>query len=627
MLLRLRAVVLGLALAAVPFLLLPSLGAEQRRGAGPSPSASGNSQAGLRALLGSAGDDLGYVDRILAVHLGAGGRGNPEAVLHRDPQRGALVLGTGGFLAAGFTNNLLVNSGDRRPDLVILGEFSSIQVAIRPADQETRRATRRMLPDQDGDGYLELGVFHGGPILIDLDELLRARWWGEYRFDAVLVRDVSDGAIEKREERRTDDTRLDGILAATLEVLPEDVVSRELSIQIQSEADLFLPVDVVSRELSIQQQSADDLFLPLDAISRELSVRVLSAVDDFLPFDVVSRELSVQVFDFDGEGPLDVISREMSVFVPGGVDLVVGSISAPSATETDEPVQVSWFDRNIGNAPATGSWVDRISFSTDGTLEGIVASHDHPVSGPLAAGQNVSLVTTVPAPSTPGTYWILAQVDATNLVAEEFGEGSEDNNLRVADAPTTVEQTPRPALQVQDLTPPASASPREQIEVAWWTHNAGTAPATGSWTEAILLTAGPRGARPVTLAVVPFSGTLAPGESVLRSALVTLPASMPLEPWLVVCTNAGSELILLPGTETCATVELCATCEHPDVIVSLLDAPRQAEAGQTVAVQWAVLNQGNGEALAPWTSAIELLREADGAVVASVTQLHDADLA
>lgn len=602
------------------------------------PWSTSTMQEAARSATRFGADDLGFADLVLSYEFGQGGGGDLRGALRTDSGTPALQLGIGGTLSVAFVDNVLVNSGDPSADLALFGTFDAIELAVRPKDRDTESALRRALGRGDSAGFFNLGKFAGDPLLIDIDAHITRRLPAELRFDALRVRDLSaEDSAGRGALIALSPSSVGGILALGSQALPEDVVSRELSLQIQTAKDLHLPVDVVSRETSVQVHSGKDMFLPLDVISRELSVQVHSSDDDFLPsdvvsrevsvqihsaddlylpVDVVSRELSVQVYSFDSAlGPLDAISREMSVFVPGGADLRVVSIVAPTSGATDEPVNVTWFVRNAGNGPTTPAWTERVSFSTDGTIAGIVASQDLASSGSLAAGANRSYALSVLAPSTPGTYYVLVQTDATDVVTEEFSPQAETNNLLVASAPIVVQQAPRPALEVVALTPPRSANPSELVEVVWWTRNSGTAAAVGPWTESVVLGDGPSLAGAQSLAMEQVAVTLPVGAMMQRVVHVALPATMPADPWLLVCSNAGSELILLPGAITCASAQICPSCQRPDVVATVVNAPATAFAGTAMNVSWTTRNDGNGDAVAPWTERITLARESDGALV------------
>jgi len=597
----------------------------------------------------SVGDDTAWADAVLDIQMGPAGSGDPAAALAENANLQTLRVGHGGWVAVAFVDNRLINSGSPDPDLLIYGRFDAVQIDLRGADELSRRYLRRALGRADADGWHSIGPHSGTDLLIDIDSWIGPAWQGTVAIDGVRVIDRTPvpqpTAIAPQQLTAA---TLSGTLALGNDVAPLDVVGQELSIQVRTPQDDFRPFDVVGPEFAVQVLTPEDEFRPFDVISREISVRMLTPGDDFRPFDVISQELAVQVLTPEDEfrpfdvvsrevslqlydpnlenGPVDVVSRELSIRVPGGSDLRVISLQGPTNGRTDTPLDFSWFTRNSGNAPITATWVERLSFSTDGTVAGIVAGHDLSSNGSIEAGANRTFTLSVPAPSDPGIYFVLVQTDATDLVAEEYQIGSETNNLLVSPTPLVVEQSPRPALEVRALTPPRSATANESVELVWWTQNSGTAEAVGPWTESIMLGEGPALANPQLLAVDVVNGTLPIGASLLRVLQVTWPAVMPTDPWISVCTNAGGELILLPGIATCATAQVCPTCEKPDLVASTIVAPASAYAGESLSVSWTVSNVGNGSTTAPWTERAYLVRELDGLVVAQVASMQSRSL-
>lgn len=107
----------------------------------------------------------------------------------------ALFLGDGGFVKIGFTNNLLINSGDDDPDLWVFEVGTVVEasiIAVQPADNFTLGEVMTAgLMDDDGDGYFEVGTIAGATSSIDIDAVLPGYANAELSFDAVEIRDVA----------------------------------------------------------------------------------------------------------------------------------------------------------------------------------------------------------------------------------------------------------------------------------------------------------------------------------------------------------------------------------------------------------------------------------------------------
>jgi len=118
---------------------------------------------------------------------------NPVGVGGDLPQ--ALFLGDGGSVKIGFTDNILINSGDSDPDLWIfeVGTVAEASIiAVQPADNFTLAEVMAAgLSDTDGDGYFEIGTIGGATISVDIDVVLPGYANAELSFDAVEVKDVA----------------------------------------------------------------------------------------------------------------------------------------------------------------------------------------------------------------------------------------------------------------------------------------------------------------------------------------------------------------------------------------------------------------------------------------------------
>ncbi len=102
---------------------------------------------------------------------------------------------------------------------------------------------------------------------------------------------------------------------------------------------------------------------------------------------------------------------------------------------------------------------------------------------------------------------------------------------------------PRPDLVPSGVAAPASGLPLQGVPVTWTLTNAGSADATGPWTEQILLATDAAGDNPTLLQASAYAGPLGQGKAVGRSATVTLPNVAPGNYWLVVRENPLGEVI------------------------------------------------------------------------------------
>lgn len=110
------------------------------------------------------------------------------------PMDGKFVsLGMQGYIEIGFTDNILINSGDSDEDLWIFEigpAVESMIIELRPFNQETiDRLIGSGFEDVDGDGYFSMGSIGGSTSGLDIDDRVVGFTFSELRFDAVRVID------------------------------------------------------------------------------------------------------------------------------------------------------------------------------------------------------------------------------------------------------------------------------------------------------------------------------------------------------------------------------------------------------------------------------------------------------
>ncbi len=117
-------------------------------------------------------------------------------------------------------------------------------------------------------------------------------------------------------------------------------------------------------------------------------------------------------------------------------DLVVDSVSAPTALQPGQRVLVRWVGRNVGQNAITGSWQDAVYLSTDQTLDaGDLLLTTVSRSGPLAANGTYVGTAVATLPATQGSYYFLVQADRRKQIAND---ANRDNNLAATASPTAL---------------------------------------------------------------------------------------------------------------------------------------------------------------------------------------------
>jgi subtilase family serine protease len=266
--------------------------------------------------------------------------------------------------------------------------------------------------------------------------------------------------------------------------------------------------------------------------------------------------------------------------IVSAADLTVTSVTAStSAAQFGETVTVTWVVRNGGAAPAGATWRDRLYLSPTAsvTTQSIVLPPDHD-GGPLAAGASYtnSAVVTLPLASglTAGTYYLVVAADVNNAQAE----ANEANNLGNRSIALTVPPLPDllPSAVAVNVSSQPIVLPGESVEITWSVTNAGTASATGGWTEAVYVAEVVTNSTAVLLGRFHFTNDLAIGAALTRTQTVVLPpTALAGEIWFGVLVD--SEAMVVESNETNNAAWSDATTFVPPALTVTLPVSSVAE--------------------------------------------------
>lgn len=275
-------------------------------------------------------------------------------------------------------------------------------------------------------------------------------------------------------------------------------------------------------------------------------------------------------------------------------DLQVTAGSAPAEVETETAFPVSWTTANAGNKISPPS-TDRVYFSADNQEGGdvLLGSFALPAVGP---GQSVDRIqdVTIPTSAIPasGNFYVYVKADATNSVNEGENEG---NNTRFI--PLFVRRLLRPDLQVTNITAPNTAFFGQTIQVQWTVTNNGQGPTNASlWRDRVNLnTNGSSSTGKV--AEVENITALNPGESYIASATFKIPNGLVGSYQIVLTTDVNGKLNEEVTTNNKLTRNIDLNVPPlPDLIVTNVQAPEQAFAGQEIDINWTIENIGDATA-------------------------------
>ncbi|MFM7259247.1 MAG: CARDB domain-containing protein [bacterium] len=196
--------------------------------------------------------------------------------------------------------------------------------------------------------------------------------------------------------------------------------------------NVYLSVDtVVGGDRII---GSNPILTPLAAgasASRSVTATLPSDLDG--PYSlVVVADASVGVAESD-ENDNARVQGTLQVQPAARPNLVVQSLSVSPTAVVGKPISVSFNVRNIGEAATTVGWVDSVYFSTNGLLDAAdTTGGSAPNGATLAPGASYAQTVVATAPSTPGTYRIIAFADGGAAVLETAITGELDNTLTSA---------------------------------------------------------------------------------------------------------------------------------------------------------------------------------------------------
>ncbi|MGP0068315.1 MAG: beta strand repeat-containing protein, partial [Isosphaeraceae bacterium] len=143
-------------------------------------------------------------------------------------------------------------------------------------------------------------------------------------------------------------------------------------------------------------------------------------------------------------------------------------------------------------------------------------------------GPTVSFNITVPAGAVAGPVTISASLAGYNMAARTI----------------TIVTVALPDLTVSSITPPSNPQAGDfNVPVSWVVTNDGNIPATGSWSDRVVLSSDPGGQNVISSQLVPYSGgSLAVGQSYTGSTTFNVPSQVGTY-YLTVTTNTGASAI------------------------------------------------------------------------------------
>lgn len=351
----------------------------------------------------------------------------------------------------------------------------------------------------------------------------------------------------------------------------------------------------LEQQRTLQPQQGYDITVPL-----------------YLPHDLQAGNYFVYVLT-DAKGNIGEQTAETNNVSSGSpveiqsyppVDLVVTKVTGPSGSRSGASVKVSWTVANNGEAVTVAKqWTDGLYISADAVWDRgdqFIKSFRH--NGVLAAGAQYTDEQTVEIPNgIAGNYYLLMVTD-TGSVQLDINRSNNSRTMLSANGtplPVEVEATPPPDLVVTMYAVPAEGRAGQPFFIKWSVQNNGTGVTIpGSWTDKIFLSTDLQlDNTDLPLGTVVISKTLQPGEMYKDSLRVILPPEISGNYAVIVKADANNGVYEQnENNNTEKAITSISTAPVSDLIVSGVEVPLTAMAGEEVTIKWKLKNIGGNRA-------------------------------
>ncbi|WYM00653.1 MAG: Calx-beta domain-containing protein [Gloeotrichia echinulata CP02] len=256
---------------------------------------------------------------------------------------------------------------------------------------------------------------------------------------------------------------------------------------------------------------------------------------------------------------------------------------------------------NVENVNETETATGTITRNTEDTSTELIVTLESSDTTEATVPQTV----TIPVNQSSVTFTVTAVGDeifdanqAITITASATGFNSGTDNI-------TINNIDLADLVVSNIVAPIEAFSGQSIELVWTLTNQGNAEASGTWTDNLFLSQDAVVGNDQLLGSFSFTGSIAPGASIERRQLVTLPLTISGDRTLILQTDANNQLKERPGTEgNNTTIDdrsiQIRLAPIPNLQVSSVTAPPTAFSSQETVVQWTVTNNGTGATSAPF---------------------------
>ncbi|MBY0589582.1 carboxypeptidase regulatory-like domain-containing protein, partial [bacterium] len=344
-----------------------------------------------------------------------------------------------------------------------------------------------------------------------------------------------------------------------------------------------------------------------------------------IPSTTTGAKFLILVTDSVGQVPETNESNNRRVLPVNviGADLVADLIDLPVSATFGVPLSLTYTVRNTGNAATTSDWTDRFFLSDESGTFAVQVGQSETVGVTLLPNGSYTrtVALTVPLSFTSGNYRLSVRTDALGTQSES----NENNNVNTSGLiPFTL--PPLPDLLTTSSIVPLEGVGGTQFLFTWTTTNIGAAPAVGPWSDNLSFVSA---SQTFLLPPAIYTQTLAPGESVTRELVLTLP-STPETYRLSVLTDAGNQVIegLNEGNNSYLTSSFFVSPPLlPDLVITAITPPPNGTfSGTTAPVTFTVTNIGTGPTNASYWSDYIFLTADPNIAFNDGTTVRDDDL-
>ena len=324
------------------------------------------------------------------------------------------------------------------------------------------------------------------------------------------------------------------------------------------------------------------------------ATHVVSTTVHIPPTTTTGSYYVVAKADWDGAIPESSETNNVRITptIKVGPDLVVSAVSGPAISAVGASISVTDTTKNQGAGGAAES-TTRFYLSVNTLFDAADVMLGSRTVSPIAGGapNTATTVLTIPTTTPIGTYFIVAQADAANTVAET----AETNNIKSSGSIRI-----GPDLAITAVSVPSNAAAGGTVSVSDTTKNQGEGASPASSTGFYLSVNSTLDASDVFLGSRPVAA-LGAGGTASASTPLTIPSNTAAGSYYVIAEADWNDTI--PETlESNNTRAGGIMRVGPDLVVSTLTGPASAVAGTTISASDTTRNQGGATAPASVTS-------------------------